>query len=191
MWVGTSRGDLEVQQEPTHPCWRTSPWHFAAPLTPRWPEPLLPSALDGREGHVAPTHRCLKVAAAVQITLFIIITRSGVCVPSCFSRVWLFATLRAAALQAHLSLENSMGSGGWECVVHGATRRSLKIKGRMNCLKGYEASQERLEILIQLSKQYTVVPYPLPQVLRASGAPSSLRPFATAYICGYVITTPR
>ena len=104
MWVGTSRGDLEVQQEPTHPCWRTSPWHFAAPLTPRWPEPLLPSALDGREGHVAPTHRCLKVAAAVQITLFIIITRSGVCVPSCFSRVWLFATLWAAALQAHLSL---------------------------------------------------------------------------------------
>ena len=88
-------------------------------------------------------------------------------------------------------LENSMGSGGWECVVHGATRRSLKIKGRMNCLKGYEASQERLEILIQLSKQYTVVPYPLPQVLRASGAPSSLRPFAAAYICGYVITTPR
>ena len=104
MWVGTSRGDLEVQQGPTHPCWRTSPWHFAAPLTPRWPEPLLPSALDGCAGHTAPTHRCLKVAATVQITLFIIITRSGVCVLSCFSRVWLFATLWAAALQAHLSL---------------------------------------------------------------------------------------
>ena len=69
-------------------------------------------------------------------------------------------------------------------------RKSLESKGGMNCFKGYEASQERLEMIIQLGKQYTVVPYP-PQFLRASGAPGSLRPFATAYICGYVITTPR
>ena len=41
-------------------------------------------------------------------------------------------------------------------------RKSLESKGGMNCFKGYEASQERLEMIIQLGKQYTVVPYPPP-----------------------------